>query len=336
MTTMKHLKNYAIEKITDKDIDDLFKIYEGIIDDTKYNVNEIKRKWHKFWDWIFGDDSREELKFNPFSDEYNDNAFKKLTHKKDDSIVDCIITWIKIDKEFDVNRKKVNDLLKLSDKQTNKGFWRTIDILNAFKVKPAECAFIIGKGELKTKASTVSNAAILITVYSKQILSIDVIKEYVDIIYWKDIAKYIKSPEFKKNLFDENVSIEGNIHPDFEKYAKKIFKLKRDMKTKLFKFDIESNVSESIDVENLAWKVDKYFGKKTTQYDNFVKLVEKFREQHAITDEDIQEFLDKSKIDLKKFIDFICEDIDTAEQRDYMYLLRKTIQSIIDDKTITL
>lgn len=99
---------------------------------------------------------------------------------------------------------------------------------------------------------------------------------------------------------------------------------------------LKEYLAESIDVENLAWKVEKYFGKKTSQYNQFVKLVEKFQENHGITDEDIQEFLDKSKVDLKKFIDFICEDIDINEQRDYMYLLRKAIQNIIDDKTITL
>jgi len=333
---MKHLAIYAKQKFAEKDINDLFKISEGLVDDAKYNAKELKRKWTSFWDWIFGEDSREELKYNPFSDDYDESAFKKMFKNNDDSQVDCIIKWIKIDSDLNVNRKKVNELLKQSDEKTNKGFWRTSNILKMFKVKPSTCAFILGEGELKTSGTKTKNAAILITVYSKQILSVDVIKEYKDIIYWQDILKYLKSAEFKKNLFDENVSIEGNIHPDFEKYFKKLFKLKQDQKTKLYKFEVEDRAVESIDVENIAWKVDKYFGKKTAQYDNFVKLVEKFREQHAISDEDIQEFLTKSKIDLKKFIDFICEDIDTAEQRDYMYLLRKTVQSIIDDKTITL
>lgn len=99
---------------------------------------------------------------------------------------------------------------------------------------------------------------------------------------------------------------------------------------------LKEYIKESIDVENLAWKINKYFDKKESQYKQFMNLVDKFKTNHGITDEDIQEFLDKSKIDLKKFIDFICEDIDIEEQRDYMYLFRKMIQNILDDKTITL
>lgn len=95
-------------------------------------------------------------------------------------------------------------------------------------------------------------------------------------------------------------------------------------------------IREGIDTENLAWKVDKYFGKNTSQYNAFVKLVETFREKHSLDDADIDEFLSKSKVDLKKFIDFICEDIDIEEQKDYRYLLMKAIQNIIDDKTIEL
>ena len=97
-------------------------------------------------------------------------------------------------------------------------------------------------------------------------------------------------------------------------------------------------IQESIDTENLAWKIEKWFGRKHSNapYKKFVELVEKFRENHGITDDDIKEFEDKSGTDLKKFIDFICEDIDITEQKDYYYLLRKAIQNIIDDKTITL
>lgn len=101
---------------------------------------------------------------------------------------------------------------------------------------------------------------------------------------------------------------------------------------------LKDYIQESIDVENLAWKIETWFGRKHSNapYKKFVELVEKFRENHGITDEDIQEFSEKSGTDIKKFIDFICEDIDIEEQKDYYYLLRKAIQNIIDDKTITL
>lgn len=335
---MEHLKDYAINKMIEKDIESLIQVDESISDLTdniKYKFKEKKRKWNRFWDWVFGDNNNSE--YNQFSDNYDDQKLSDLLKKEGDTLADCIITWIKVDREYDINRKRIDKMLENSDESSDKNFWRTKYILNKYKLKPNLCSFVMGKVEIKASSGKYTNISILIAIYSKKIISIDITKNYQNIINWYDIKSYISSKKFKKGLFDNNVDIEITLHKDFFKKARNVFKdLKVDPETDLYKCTLSNDISESIDVENLAWKVDKYFGKKTAQYNQFVKLVEKFKEQHTISDEDIQEFLDKSKVDLKKFIDFICEDIDTAEQRDYMYLLRKAIQNILDDKTITL
>jgi hypothetical protein len=94
-------------------------------------------------------------------------------------------------------------------------------------------------------------------------------------------------------------------------------------------------IKENIDTDNLVWKIEVYFKKHKDQYNQFVKLTKKFEEQHGLTNEEINEFLEKSKLNLKKFIDFISEDIDT-ENIDYIYTFKKVIQNLLDDKQVNL
>lgn len=94
-------------------------------------------------------------------------------------------------------------------------------------------------------------------------------------------------------------------------------------------------ILENIDSDNLLWKIETYFKNKKEQYNYFVELTKKFEEQHNISDDDINDFIEKSSINLKKFIDFISEDVENINI-DYMYELRKVIQNILDDKQLNL
>ena len=94
-------------------------------------------------------------------------------------------------------------------------------------------------------------------------------------------------------------------------------------------------ILENIDSDNLLWKIETYFKNKKEQYNYFVELTKKFETQHNISDDDINDFIEKSSINLKKFIDFISEDIENINI-DYMYELRKAIQNILDDKQLNL
>jgi uncharacterized protein YjgD (DUF1641 family) len=98
---------------------------------------------------------------------------------------------------------------------------------------------------------------------------------------------------------------------------------------------LKDYILENIDPDNLVWKIEVYFKNHKDQYTKFVNLTKKFEENHGLTDDEINDFLDKSKLNLKKFIDFISEDV-TTETIDYMYTLRKVIQNLLDDKTINL
>lgn len=99
--------------------------------------------------------------------------------------------------------------------------------------------------------------------------------------------------------------------------------------------NLKDYILENIDTDNLVWKIEVYFKKHKDQYTKFVNLTKKFEEQHGLSDEEINDFLDKSHINLKKFIDFISEDVET-ENIDYMYTLRKVIQNLLDDKQVNL
>lgn len=98
---------------------------------------------------------------------------------------------------------------------------------------------------------------------------------------------------------------------------------------------LKDYILENIDVDNLTWKIEVYFKRHKDQYTKFVNLVKKFEEKHGLSDDEINEFLEKSRLNLKKFIDFISEDVEN-ETIDYMYTLRKVIQNLLDDKQVNL
>lgn len=98
---------------------------------------------------------------------------------------------------------------------------------------------------------------------------------------------------------------------------------------------IDDYIKENIDSENLVWKIQIYFHGKDKQYKEFVKLTKLFSEKHILEQEDVDNFIEKSGINIKKFLDFIMEDIEN-DTMDYMYILQKVLQNILDDKTVTL
>ena len=98
---------------------------------------------------------------------------------------------------------------------------------------------------------------------------------------------------------------------------------------------IDDYIKENIDSENLVWKIQIYFRGKDKQYKEFVKLTKLFSEKHILEQEDVDNFIEKSGINIKKFLDFIMEDIEN-DTMDYMYILQKVLQNILDDKTVTL
>lgn len=337
---MNHLKDYIAKKTIIEDIEYLSQLNESLEDikrDISYKKNSIKRKWNNFWDWLFGEDTRdEEQEYNYWSDDYDDAKFSKFVNKNKDEFSELDITWIKIDQHYDENRRKINEMLKRSNEKEDYGFWRTDKILKSNEIKTKYCKFVLGKITLESDDEKSSTIALMFTIYENLIL-IDVLKKYAGMIDWENVKDYLYSSKFRKNMIEKNKEVKVTMHSDFSKYAKQMFdNMKPDKNKNILSCTLDNDVSESIDVENLAWKINKYFENKSSQYNQFVNLVHKFEEQHSISDDDIQEFLDKSFVDLKKFIDFICEDIDLDEQRDYMYLLRKVVQNIIGDKTITL
>ena len=93
-------------------------------------------------------------------------------------------------------------------------------------------------------------------------------------------------------------------------------------------------IKETLDEDNLMWKIEMWFKKKPSEYKSFTDLVNKCKES-GVTEEILQEWLDKSKLKLKQFIDFLDDDIykDDSVTKDYLYLFKKTIENILADKS---
>lgn len=102
--------------------------------------------------------------------------------------------------------------------------------------------------------------------------------------------------------------------------------------------NITQYIKESIDEENLEWKIKVFFKKNRKEYNQFVHLVDKCKEGNAITKEFVEELVKDTDINVKQFVDFMDDDIykDTTIQKDYIYLFMKIVELVIGNKNIEL
>jgi hypothetical protein len=102
------------------------------------------------------------------------------------------------------------------------------------------------------------------------------------------------------------------------------------------RYIIESikTVNEELDTDNLLWKINMWFRKKPAEYKEFIEIVKKCIENKTVTKELLEEFVNTKKFKLKQFIDFLDDDINNQDNisKDYMYLLKKVIECLMNDK----
>ena len=98
---------------------------------------------------------------------------------------------------------------------------------------------------------------------------------------------------------------------------------------------LQEYIKEELDEDNLIWKIETWFRKKPSEYKQFTHIVDKCIADRVVSKENLEAYLKDTNIKLKPFIDFLDDDIygsDTA--KDYLYLLKKTIESIIANKQV--
>lgn len=93
-------------------------------------------------------------------------------------------------------------------------------------------------------------------------------------------------------------------------------------------------ILEALDQENLIWKIETYFKTKKTEYNEFVKIVDKCKNDNTVAKDNVENYLKDTHIKIKPFIDFLDDDIKGNDvNKDYLYLFTKTIECILSDKS---
>lgn len=93
-------------------------------------------------------------------------------------------------------------------------------------------------------------------------------------------------------------------------------------------------IAESIDEDNLFWKIDQWFNKKESEKLSFINLIKKFKDNNNTVDPQVlSDYLAASKFRLKAFVDFILDNIKGSDEIDYLYTMTRIINLIIANKS---
>jgi hypothetical protein len=91
-------------------------------------------------------------------------------------------------------------------------------------------------------------------------------------------------------------------------------------------------INEALE-DNLYWKLDNWFKNDIDGKNNFINVVSQCRKSKP-NKETIGFMLDAIKFDVNKFVDFVMDNADgKTEIQDYLYIMQKTIDTIIANKT---
>lgn len=97
-------------------------------------------------------------------------------------------------------------------------------------------------------------------------------------------------------------------------------------------------ICESIDSDNLFWKIDKWFDKsniENSERQAFIDLLDICRNNNNIVTKDIVSNYALSN-NIKSFVNFITDNVSGIEVNDYIYILMKIIQLILANKSYVL
>lgn len=97
-------------------------------------------------------------------------------------------------------------------------------------------------------------------------------------------------------------------------------------------------ICESIDSDNLFWKIDKWFNKsniENSERQAFIDLLDICRNNNNIVTKDTVSNYALSN-NIKPFVNFITDNVSGIEVNDYIYILMKIIQLILANKSYVL
>ena len=94
-------------------------------------------------------------------------------------------------------------------------------------------------------------------------------------------------------------------------------------------------ITEELDTDNLFWLLDKWFERNDNQLSEFIEIVVTCRQNGDKVSVDTLKDLLKGKqlsSNLKEFINFVDNDLEPIQNKDYIYIFKQIIELVIGKK----
>ena len=97
---------------------------------------------------------------------------------------------------------------------------------------------------------------------------------------------------------------------------------------------LSTYILEELD-DNIWWLLDKWFDRNEQQYQEFIEIVIKCKQEgEKVNIENLKNIIKGTQIEkhLKQFINFIDNEVNPVNNKDYLYSLKQIIETVIGKK----
>ena len=96
-------------------------------------------------------------------------------------------------------------------------------------------------------------------------------------------------------------------------------------------------INEELD-NNLFWLLDKWFERNENQYQEFIDIVIKCKQEgDKVNIDNLKNYIKETQIgqNIKQFVNFIDNEVIPVNNKDYLYSLKQIIEMVIGNKSKT-
>ena len=93
-------------------------------------------------------------------------------------------------------------------------------------------------------------------------------------------------------------------------------------------------INEELD-DNIWWLLDKWFERNEQQYQEFIEIIIKCKQEgEKVNIENLKNIIKGTQIEkhLKQFINFIDNEVNPINNKDYLYSLKQIIETVLGKK----
>lgn len=97
---------------------------------------------------------------------------------------------------------------------------------------------------------------------------------------------------------------------------------------------LSNYILEELD-DNIWWLLDKWFDRNEQQYQEFIEIVVKCKQEgEKVNIDNLKNIIKGTQIEkhLKQFINFIDNEVNPVNNKDYLYSLKQIIETVIGKK----